>query len=165
MQFGFAPNNESIFLSEESFECPKQYSIEHSTFAIGVTMISRPLGVADLPMLQRALDQDEYEHLETKNFTMDYAFSVVYEDEQGPIGVLRYTKDDGRLRLVTVWCDNNDRRRNGRSVIVAIADTVQRARASGYKDIVFATKSPSLAKFCIDRLGFEEKKGEYVLHV
>src|ERR1700675_222403 len=115
-------------------------------------MTSRPLGVADLPMLQRALDQDEYEHLETKHFTMDSAYSVVYEDEAGPIGILRYTKESDRLRLVTVWCANTDKKRNAASVIVAISDTARLARQSGYKEIVFRTESPSLARFCIDRL-------------
>jgi len=89
----------------------------------------------------------------------------VYEDERGPIGVLRYTKESDRLQLVTVWCANADRKRNAASVIVAIADTVRLARESGYKEIVFSTQSPSLARFCIDRLGFEEDKGEYVLHI
>lgn len=128
-------------------------------------MTSRPLGVADLPMLQRALDQDEYEHLETKNFTKDSAYSVVYEDRLGPIGVLRYTRESDRLRLVTVWCDNSDASRNGKSVVIAIADTVRLAREGGYKEIVFKTDNPSLTRFCIDRLGFEEDKGEYVLHI
>jgi hypothetical protein len=117
-------------------------------------------------MLQRALDQDEYEHLEVPDFTMDSAYSVVYEDDLGPIGILRYTREpNSRLRLVTVWCDNADASRNGKSVVVAIADTVRLARESGYKEIVFCTQSPSLAKFCIDRLGFKEDKGEYVLYI
>ncbi len=129
-------------------------------------MTSRPLGVADLPMLQRALDQDEYEHLEVPDFTMDSAYSVVYEDEHGPIGILRYTKDsDGRLRLVTVWCENTDKQRNGKSIVVAIADTVQLARTSGYKAIVFETENLALAKFCIDKLGFKKNKGGYVLYI
>jgi hypothetical protein len=129
-------------------------------------MNSRPLGVADLPMLQRALDQDEYEHLEVENFTMDSTYSVVYEDERGPIGILRYTRDpEGRLRLVTVWCDNADKTRNGKSIVVAIADTVHLARTGGYKEIVFMTKNPLLAKFCVTKLGFSESKGEYVLYI
>ena len=128
-------------------------------------MTSRPLGVADLPMLQRALDQDEYEHLEAKNYTMDSAYSVVYEDERGPIGVLRYTKDGDRLRLVTTWCNNYDKTRNGKSIVVAIADTVVMARTSGYKEIVFETKNLSLAQFCVTKLGFSESNGEYVLYI
>jgi hypothetical protein len=130
------------------------------------SMTSRPLQVADLPMLQRALDQDEYEHLEVPDFTMDSAYSVVYEDEIGTIGILRYTKEpENRLRLVTVWCDNTDKKRNADSVIQAIADTVRLAKQSLYKEIVFCTQSPSLARFCLDRLGFEKDKDEYVLHI
>src|ERR1039458_2579173 len=86
---------------------------------------SRPLELLDLPMLQRALNQDEYEHDNTKAYTKDAAFSKVYEDEDGPIGILRYTKT---LRLVTVWCDNHDRKRNAASVIKAIADSVALAK-------------------------------------
>ncbi len=129
-------------------------------------MKSRPLANSDLPMLQCALDQDEYDHLGVLNFTMDSAYSVVYEDSVGPIGILRYTKDDdGRLRLVTVWCNNKDKWRNSKSIIVAVADTIQLAKAGGYNDIVFFTESPSLARFCMDKLGFKEEKGEYVLHI
>jgi hypothetical protein len=128
-------------------------------------MTSRPLNVSDLPMLQRALDQDEYEHLETQNFTMDSAYSVVYEDEAGPIGILRYTKESERLRLVTVWCKNTDKKRNAASVVIAIRDTIQLARTGGYKEIVFTTENPSLANFCVTNLGFKKDKDDYVLHV
>jgi hypothetical protein len=128
-------------------------------------MTSRPLSNADLPMLQRALDQDEFEHLSVKNYTMDSAYSVVYEDDAGPIGVLRYTKEGDRLRLVTVWCDNHDRVRNGASVTQAISDTVTLAKANGFKAIVFATQSPTLAGFCQKHLGFEKDKDEYVRYV
>lgn len=122
----------------------------------------RPLVASDLPTLQKALDQDEYEHLETKNYTRDGAFSEVYEDDSGPIGVLRYTKT---LRLVTVWVDNDDKRRNAASVVQAIADAVQRARENGFSEIIFQTESPTLAQFCTKHLGFTESKGEYVLQV
>lgn len=113
-------------------------------------------------MLQRALDQDEYEHLETKHYTMDGAYSEVYEDENGPIGVLRYTKT---LRLVTAWCDNNDKKRNAASTARAISDAVGKAKANGFTEIIFHTESPTLAEFCVYKLGFSESKGEYVLHV
>jgi hypothetical protein len=125
-------------------------------------MKSRPLGVADLPMLQRALDQDEYKHVETKNYTMDNSHSVVYEDDKGPIGVLRYTKT---LRLLTVWCNNGDKKRNAASTILAIIDSVKMARDSGFTDIIFETESPTLKQFCKDRLGFQEAGNTMVLHV
>jgi hypothetical protein len=123
---------------------------------------SRPLEHKDLDMLQRALDQDQYEHADKEAYTQNGAYSEVYEDEQGPIGVLRYTKT---LRLLTVWCDNKDRIRNGASVIQAITDAVTKAKESGFTDIIFNTQSPTLAKFCVDKLGFEESKGEYVKYV
>lgn len=123
---------------------------------------SRPLEAADLDMLQKALDHDEYEHAGTADYTQNGAYSEVYEDEQGPIGVLRYTKT---LRLVTVWCDNHDRVRNAASTIQAITDAVSKAKASGFTDIIFNTQSPTLAKFCVNQLGFEESKGEYVRYV
>lgn len=124
-------------------------------------MTHRPLGESDLPMLQKALDQDTFEHADAKQYTMDNSFSEVYEDEAGPIGVLRYTKT---LRLTTVWYDNHDRKRNAASVIQAISDAVTKAKASGFTEIVFNTESPTLAAFC-QTLGFAESKGEYVLHV
>jgi hypothetical protein len=123
---------------------------------------SRPLEQEDLGMLKRALDQDTYEHADAAQYTQDGAYSEVYEDEQGPIGVLRYTKT---LRLLTVWCDNKDRVRNAASITQAITDAVAKAKASGFTDIIFNTQSPTLAKFCIDKLGFDESKGEYVKYV
>ena len=123
---------------------------------------SRPIEHADLPMLQRALDQDQFEHASTAHYTMDGAYSEVYEDEVGPIGVLRYTKT---LRLMTVWCDSKDRVRNGASVIQAISDAMVKAKKSGFTEIVYNTESPLLAKFCVDKLGFAESKGEYVKQV
>ena len=123
---------------------------------------SRPLEAKDFDMLSKALEQDEYEHDYALDYVRDNTQAEVYEDEQGPIGVLRYSKT---LRLTTVWCDNSDRVRNGASVIQAIADAVDKAKASGFTDIIFNTQSPTLAKFCIDKLGFEESKGEYVRYV
>lgn len=122
---------------------------------------SRPLELLDLPMLQRALDQDSYEHASVPDYTRDGAFTKVYEDEEGPIGILRYTKT---LRLVTVWCKNDDRVRNASSVIQAIEDSVALAKTHGYTEIVFNTESPTLARFCT-RLGFQESKGQYVKQI
>ena len=123
-------------------------------------MTSRPLGVSDLPMLQRALDQDEYEHLGTKNFTMDNSFSEVYEDEKGPIGVLRCTKT---IRMVCVWCDNDARNRNAASVVQAVSEVVRRARAAGFTDIIFETESPNLKRFC-EIMGFKPAGNTMVLN-
>lgn len=123
---------------------------------------NRPLEFLDLPLLQRALDQDTFEHASTADYTQDGAYSEVYEDEVGPIGVLRYTKT---LRLMTVWVDNNDKERNAASVIQAISDAVVKAKASGFSEIVFNTQSPTLAAFCTHKLGFQESNGEYIKQI
>ena len=123
---------------------------------------SRPLEPTDFEMLKAALNHDQYDHDGPMDYIRDNTEADVYEDENGPIGILRYSKT---LRLMTVWCDNQDRVRNGASVIQAIADAVRKAKAAGFTDIIFNTQSPTLAKFCIDKLGFEESKGEYVKYV
>lgn len=124
-------------------------------------IISRPLEQKDLTVLQRALDQDEYEHAGAPDYTRNGAYSEIYEDEKGPIAVLRYTKT---LRLVGVWCDNKDFRRNALATMKALEDATNKAKASGFSDIIFTTESPTLARFC-KRLGFEKSGEQYVKYV
>ena len=121
----------------------------------------RPLGVSDLPMLQKALDQDTFEHAGIPQYTMDNAYSEVYEDEAGPIGVLRCTKT---LRMVSVWCDNSDKKRNATSTIAAVKAVVERAKASGFVDVIFETDNEGLSVFC-RTLGFVPSGNTMVLHV
>lgn len=120
---------------------------------------SRPLAGTDIPMLQTALDNNKFHPgQKVEWYTGQNMFSKVYEDEQGPIGVLRYTKS---LRLCTVWVDNDDRIRNGASIMQAIEDSVKLAEADGFSEILFKTNSKLLANFCVSKLGFEESQGEY----
>ena len=116
-------------------------------------LTNRPLEQKDLPMLKQALDQDTFEHCDPEQYTMDHAYSVVYEDGKGPIGVLRYTKT---LRLVCVWCDNADKRRNAASAIQAVKDAVEQAKANGFTEILCETESESLKQFYVRKLGFRE---------
>lgn len=120
---------------------------------------SRPLAKEDIPMLQQAIDDNTFhQDQKVEYYIGPDMFTKVYEDEAGPIGVLRYTKT---LRLCTVWCNNRDRVRNGTATIKAIEDSVEMAKQSGYTEIIFKTNSPMLAKFCTTKLGFEESQGEY----
>jgi len=123
---------------------------------------NRSLESKDLPILQAALGQDTFEHCEAKNYTMDNSFSVVYEDEQGPIGVLRYTKT---LRLVCVFCDNEDKQRNAVGAIQAVKDAIVQAKANGFVDVICETESESLKKFYVNHLGFKEAGKTLVLHI
>ena len=122
---------------------------------------SRPLEVSDLPMLQTALDQDQYEHLDAKNYTMDNSFSEVYEDKNGPVGVLRCTKT---IRMVSVWCDNKNKRRNAAVTIKAVQNVIERAKAAGFLNIIFETDNEELASFC-EKLGFRKAGNTLMLTV
>jgi hypothetical protein len=93
---------------------------------------------------------------------MDHAYSVIYEDEKGPIGILRYTKT---LRLVCVFCDNDDKERNAAGAIQAVVDAVAQAKANGFVDVICETESPSLKKFYVNHLGFKEAGKTLVLHI
>jgi hypothetical protein len=122
----------------------------------------RPLAQADLAMLEKALIQDEYPHAKVNDYIRDHTFSEVYEIDARPVAVMRYTKT---LRVIGVLCDNKDKRRNAVVIIKALTDAIDNAKANGFTDVTFVTDSPALAKFCIDRLGFVERNGEYTKYV
>jgi len=125
------------------------------------TITHRMFAFEDLPMLEKALDQDTYEHANTNDYIKSGGFSEVYEGEKGPICVLRYSKT---LRIMAVWCKNEDRRRNAVATIQATKDAISRAKESGFTDIIFETESPSLADFC-EQLGFKRAGNTLVLHI
>jgi ribonuclease HI len=126
-------------------------------------MNHRPLSNKDFPMLQKAIDQNTFHPgIPIGYYTGENKFSEVYEDDKGPVGVVTYSKT---LRIAAVWCDNNDRSRNGRATVAAIKDAVERAQSSGFTEIIFNTNSPKLAEFCTKVLGFEESQGEYVKYI
>lgn len=122
----------------------------------------RHLEENDLPMLQKALDRDEFPHGTVKDYTQERAFSEVYEDEQGPVGVICYNKI---LHFFAVLCDNKTKRRNAAVIIQALNDAVEKARSNGYTEVRFQTASPPLAEFCVKNLGFVASHGEYVRYV
>ena len=123
---------------------------------------SRPLTEEDLPILQSALDKSPHPDQRVEHYIGDNKYCEVYEDESGPIGVLRYTKT---LRLCATWVNNEDRARNAQSIIQAVEDAIGKAKANGFTEIAFQSDSPSYAKFCTDKLGFLESRGEFIKYV
>ena len=124
----------------------------------------RPLAKEDIPILQAALDGNEF-HLDqkTEHYTGPDMYSVVYEDSKGPIGIVRYTKaTTNGLRLCAVWCDNSESRRNAIATLYAIRDTVELARAHGYTEIVFDSTVERLRKF-MGLLGFKPTDGDTMI--
>jgi hypothetical protein len=123
---------------------------------------SRPLIEDDLPTLQSALENSPHPDQKVEHYVGDNKYCEIYSDESGPIGILRYTKT---LRLCATWVNNEDRARNAASIIQAVEDAIAKAKANGFSEIIFQTDSPSYAKFCVDKLGFLESRGEFIKYV
>lgn len=88
--------------------------------------------------------------------------SSVIEDDQGPVAFVRFTKT---LRISCVWNDGADHSRNARAIMFGIRQAIERARASGFSEIVIQTKHPKLAEFLTRVIGMNESGGEYVIAV
>lgn len=124
---------------------------------------SRPVEERDLETIQKACDASTFHSgLMPEHYVGDRKYAEIYEDGNGPIGVLSYTKT---LRLCVAWCDENDRSRNAKAIIVALKNAVEKAKAAGFTEIIFETKNEKLANFCTKVMGFQASAGEYVLYV
>lgn len=77
----------------------------------------------------------------------------VYSDEKGPILFVRHAK---ALRIDMCFSDNNDHKRNAAAMKFGWGDLVQRAKESGFTEIICSTNSPMLKKFGEDVFGFKE---------
>ncbi len=128
----------------------------------------RDLTIGDLPALQAAIDADTFHPGEWK---VDHFLAAegkppcvanVIEDRDGPIAFVRYTKT---LRISCVWNDGAATAKNARAIIQGIQDAIQKARASGFTEIIITTKHPKLASFLIRIMGMTQSDGEYVLAV
>jgi hypothetical protein len=76
--------------------------------------------------------------------------SVVYEDEQGPVCVVRYSSV---LRLDMDFAPNIDKVRIKEAMKSQLPEIVEQAKSQGFKEIVFDSVSKPLIKFC-QYLGF-----------
>lgn len=123
----------------------------------------RPLDEKDLVPLQVALDVNLLHSGEKAAlFVLPNVASEVVEDEQGPMGYMRFSKT---LRVMFRWVDNEDRARNAKSLFGVFQHVVELAKNSGFTEIVFQTSNPKLAAFCQKNFGFVESAGEQVLYV
>lgn len=118
---------------------------------------------ADIPALKQAIDADQFHpgEWQVEHFTPPMLTNVV-EDQNGPIVFVRYTKT---LRISCIWCDGADISRNARAIIQGLNDAVQKARASGFTEIIATTTHERLAVF-LERVMKMTKCGdEYVLAI
>lgn len=88
--------------------------------------------------------------------------TTVIHDGDYPITFVRFTKT---LRISCVWNDAADTRRNARAIIHGINDAVQKARASGFSEIIITTNHPQLATFFEKIIKMTKCGDEWVLAV
>lgn len=112
----------------------------------------------DYDVLSISLSKDEF-HKTTKPefFYAEGTASKIYEDEKGPIFVMRGSKS---LRLDIQFIDNNNKKRNAIAMLHALKGTVEQAKANGFKELIFNTSNKALEQFCIKYMGFEKIDGQ-----
>lgn len=126
----------------------------------------RPFEESDVPALEQAISRDTFhpDSWKTEHFTAEKPPKVcsVIADSKGPIAFVRYTKT---LRVSCVWNDAEDNHRNARAIIHGIRDAVEKARASGFTEIIVTTESDKLATFFERVLEMSKSGSEYTLQV
>ena len=83
-------------------------------------------------------------------------------DSKGPIAFVRYTKS---LRISCTWSDEKDVHRNAKSIIFGIRDAVDRARASGFTEIIIRSDSEKLSTFLTRVLRMDKQGNQHYLQV
>lgn len=133
----------------------------------------RPFEKTDIPALQAAIDRDTFHPGEwsVKHFYDDPndpdALKIPKEvttmsDSKGPIAFVRYTKS---LRISCIWNDETDNHRNGRAIINGILDAVQKARDSGFTEIIIRSDSEKLSTFLTRVLRMDKQGNQHYLQV
>lgn len=118
----------------------------------------------DETALQTAIDADKFHPGEWKveHFKQPTALVQVIEDTQGAIAFVRYTKT---LRISCVWADADSRNRNGRAAVLGIKDAVDKAKNSGFTEVIITTNHPPLARFFTTVLKMKHRGDEYLLEL
>ena len=129
-------------------------------------MKNRPIYNTDLTALKKAIEEDKFHPGEWRleHFS---GFSECIEDAKGVVVFAHYDPEPGeRLRISTLWTAPDEHYRNGRSIIFLVRSAAARAREVGFKELIFKTTHPPLARFCMRMLDFESiGENEYVLPI
>jgi hypothetical protein len=126
----------------------------------------RTLTQGDYELLRDSLAKDIY-HQKTRPtfFTEKETVTVVYEDDDGPVLFVRGKPEKTGLRLDIQFVDNEDGKRNIKTMLEGFPPLADRAKNSGFTHIIFDSVSPLLRKFCLKRLNFLEGTGQNLIRV
>jgi hypothetical protein len=121
---------------------------------------SRYLHPDDYLLLVTSLAADEYHLMVPMFFVEPETITLVYEDERSPVLFLRgkgFEQSDGNSLQVDIqFVNNNDVRRNLKTLLEGFPDLCQKAKVNGFSRIHFTVSGESLRKFCIRRFGFKD---------
>jgi len=113
---------------------------------------------SDETILTQSLAQDEYHATTNVDFFKEQGtLTKVYELDGEPVLFSRACK---ALRLDLQFVNNHAARKNMQVMLGGFPALVEKARESGFREIIFNTSSPLLKKFCTTRLGFTEVEGD-----
>jgi hypothetical protein len=124
----------------------------------------------DYSLLTESLSQDEY-HKETHTdfFYEPNTRCLVYEDEDGPIcwvrGLPIVHNQVGMIQLDIQFLDNRDAKRNLKAMLIGFPELERMAKLNKFVGFFFTSIQPSLCKFCIKRLGFQQYTDELLVKV
>ena len=131
-------------------------------------IISRLLNKYDYGQIQASLNSDEFHNDTMADFFYEEGtISLVYEDDNGPILVVRgkpvLHEGIGIIQLDIQYFSNKDAKRNMRAMLEGFPELERKARENGFAGFFFISNGPLLRKFCIRRLGFQEFGDEFLV--
>jgi len=126
---------------------------------------SRYITKDDYPLLANSLASDEYHKDTTPDFFYEEGtVCSVFEDDNGPVLFAKATPiiQEGVviIKQDIQYINNNDARRNMKTMLAGFHIIEQRARENGIAGFLFVSNAPLLRKFCVKRLGFYEINDE-----
>jgi len=129
-------------------------------------MKSRPIYNSDIPILQKAIDDDKFHPGQWKVENFQGFSEVFVKNDDTPVVFVHYSPEEGMsLRIETMWV-NPEASENVRACISLCKTASMRAKESGFVNLCFTTSHDKLATFCSKILGFEHiGNGEYVLNL
>jgi len=119
---------------------------------------SRKIDLNDRESIDEALARDAF-HPTTKSeaFYEPNTFTNVYEDEGGPIMLVRASRS---LRIDMMFFSNEDSERNRAAMLAGWDALIAGAKKSGFSEITTSSNSPALVAFGCRVLGFEKVQTE-----
>jgi hypothetical protein len=122
----------------------------------GLMIHDRSISSDDLSLIASAIEADEQSKRPAEFFTEPGSVANIYEDETGPLVVIRGIKS---LRL-DAQILTTERAQGRAAIALGVSRLAKKARENGFKEIVFRTDAKDIADLALG-FGFVAQDGEY----